>query len=63
MKFFKPLSLMLLFLSCNLNDVEDEEEFYYYEPVIGESYQIVTDDNFQVEFSHEIQQELSVETE
>jgi hypothetical protein len=63
MKYFKTLTLTLLFLSCNLNSVEEEEEFYYYEPIIGESYKIVTDQDHLVEFDHQIEQNLFVETE
>jgi len=63
MRFFKHLSLTLLLLSCNLNSGDEEEEFYFYEPVIGEAFQVVTDLDFRVDYEYQIQKDLVVETE
>ncbi len=62
MKFFKRLSLILVLISCNIIP-DDEEEFYYYEPVIGEAYQVIADLDNMVEFEYQIQKDLLVETE
>lgn len=63
MKFFKHLSLTLLLLSCNLNSGDEEEEFYFYEPVFDDAFQVVTDPDYRVDYEYQIQKDLVVETE
>ena len=62
MKFFKHFTLTLLFISCNLIPENEEEEFYFYEPVISEAYKVVTDLDYMVEYEYKIQKDLLVET-
>lgn len=58
------LLIAFLFLpSCNLINGEEEEDYSYYEPIIGEEFVVTVDLSKKIEYEYKKQEDLIVETE
>jgi hypothetical protein len=62
MKFFSYPIIFLLFISCSLIEEEDESDFDYYEPIIGEEFETVVDMEYKVEYEYSSNSDLYIES-